>query len=190
VASSADGVKLVAAAGSGLTATATGPIYASTNSGLTWTPTSAPNAGWVGVSSSADGTKLAGVVYNGNIYTSSDSGATWVQATAPTTNWFFVASSADGGRLVAASGGYNVSGLIYSQLSVVPPFLAITYSEDNALISWTVPSVSFDLQQSSDLGFSLWTNVDTQATLDLTNLQNHVTVPSTGTNNWYRLRSH
>src|ERR1035438_619552 len=53
-ASSADGNKLVAAAGGG----SIGPIYTSTNSGASWTPTRAPVTNWYSIASSADGTKL------------------------------------------------------------------------------------------------------------------------------------
>jgi photosystem II stability/assembly factor-like uncharacterized protein len=82
IASSADGIKLVAAV-------IEGPIYTSTNSGITWTLTSAPTNRWSGVASSADGTRLVAVAESpdplsptprpqfGAIYTSTDSGATW-----------------------------------------------------------------------------------------------------------------
>jgi hypothetical protein len=44
--------------------------------GAVWTPRGS-NRFWLSVASSADGTKIAAVVYNGQIYTSTDSGATW-----------------------------------------------------------------------------------------------------------------
>lgn len=67
VASSADGTKLTAVQNYG-------GIYVSTNSGVTWQPTTAPNSQWDSVASSADGTKLAAACFY--IYTSSNSGAT------------------------------------------------------------------------------------------------------------------
>lgn len=103
VASSANGIKLVAAAtvssnsGNGL-------IYTSTNSGSTWLASGAPSSEWKSVASSADGTKLVAVSQKWQIYTSSDSGATWSLATngaAPGFPWVAVASSADGTKLVA-----------------------------------------------------------------------------------------
>jgi photosystem II stability/assembly factor-like uncharacterized protein len=55
VASSADGIRLVAIANNG-------PIYLSTNSGVDWTDSGAPTNYWSSVSSSADGHKLVAVV--------------------------------------------------------------------------------------------------------------------------------
>lgn len=69
VASSADGIKLVAAPTGG-------QIYTSTDSGLTWTPRD-PSRTWFSIASSADGTKLVAAVLSGQIYTSTDSGLTW-----------------------------------------------------------------------------------------------------------------
>ena len=102
VASSADGVKLVAAAaieppftvGDGL-------IYASGDSGKTWAPTTAPPSWWQAVASSADGTRL--VAASDRIYSSSDGGATWVETSAPVGDWTSLASSADGTRLAAVA---------------------------------------------------------------------------------------
>ncbi|MEY4488641.1 MAG: hypothetical protein RIQ79_1149, partial [Verrucomicrobiota bacterium] len=51
------------------------------------------NRDWRGVASSADGTKLVAVVYDGPIYTSTDSGFTWTARTV-NINWSSVASSA------------------------------------------------------------------------------------------------
>ncbi len=89
-----------------------------------WTQTSAPSTNWVGLASSADGTKLVAVAgwkmwfYEGGpagpIFTSTDSGATWNQTSAPVSNWTAVASSADGTKLAAAVGGYPGPGPIYS----------------------------------------------------------------------------
>jgi hypothetical protein len=116
IASSADGVKIVAVA--------VGAIYTSPDSGATWIQTSAStNNVWSSVACSADGTKLTAAVgaadygYGnvGPIYTSTNSGLTWMQTTAPTNGWISVASSADGTKLVAAAvdDGYGDGGAIY-----------------------------------------------------------------------------
>ena len=70
VASSADGLKLVAAEYGG-------KIYSSADAGVTWTARESARP-WYAVASSSDGAKLTAVVYGGGIYTSTDSGATWV----------------------------------------------------------------------------------------------------------------
>jgi hypothetical protein len=92
VASSADGVRLVAVAENG-------PIVTSSDSGLTWVPRDT-NRNWRAVASSASGARLVAVVWGGQIYTSDDFGATWT-AEDQDRNWFAVASSASGARLVA-----------------------------------------------------------------------------------------
>ncbi|HWY30001.1 MAG TPA: 6-bladed beta-propeller, partial [Candidatus Acidoferrum sp.] len=90
--------------------TGAGPIYTSTNSGITWiAATNAPIAVWDSVGSSMDGTKLAATAANSiPIYTSADSGVTWTPASSPATNWSSVASSADGNKLVAAVQGGQI----------------------------------------------------------------------------------
>lgn len=105
VSSSGDGSKLIAAAYGG-------PIYTSTNFGLTWSndnnaPGPAPTGPqWYSSASSADGTKLVAVVRFGGIWTSTDSGITWsTNNNAGTNYWLSVASSADGTHLVAAGSG-------------------------------------------------------------------------------------
>ena len=59
---------------------------------------------------SADGTKLAAVVYGGNIWTSSDSGTTWTEdsSVGTTKNWVSITSSDDGTNLTAAVYGGNL----------------------------------------------------------------------------------
>jgi hypothetical protein len=73
-----------------------------------WTARGSPQ-NWINIASSADGTKLAAVVYNGQIYTSTDSGVSWTARDSPR-NWYDVAMSADGVKLVAAV----VNGNIYT----------------------------------------------------------------------------
>jgi hypothetical protein len=113
IASSADGTRLVAAAeasevgGSFLP----GPIYISTNSGVSWMLSGAPSNVWYSVASSADGAKLVAAAYagpsqiggTGLIYTSADSGLTWTNVSPATNYWMSVASSSDGTHLIAVS---------------------------------------------------------------------------------------
>ena len=74
--------------------------------GSNWTARDA-NRNWFSIASSADGSKLAAVVYPGQIYTSADSGATW---TPRETNrdWNSIASSADGTKLAAVVFGGRI----------------------------------------------------------------------------------
>ena len=124
VASSSDGVKLVATVNNG-------QIYTSTNSGQTWTAQTTSGLGsldWSCVASSADGTKLvAAVGYipnnafpTGFLYTSTDSGVTWTKlGSLSSVNdlWSSVASSANGSTLVAAVYGTSVNAGVYSSIN-------------------------------------------------------------------------
>jgi hypothetical protein len=107
VASSADGTRLVATVGN--STSATGPIYTSPDSGVTWVSQSSGSGTrqWVSVASSADGSKLVAAVYNGFLYTSVNYGTNWT-ARASSQFWTAVASSADGSKLVAAVTGGNI----------------------------------------------------------------------------------
>lgn len=105
VASSADGVNLVASGGTANDDT--GGIYISSDSGRTWRR-SAPFG--ASLASSADGVHLvalkfpeSSVPYPLSIYLSHDSGATWQPSPSPaaTNYWKAVSSSADGKRMVA-----------------------------------------------------------------------------------------
>jgi photosystem II stability/assembly factor-like uncharacterized protein len=102
VASSADGAHLVALDND------MGGVYTSTDSGISWTQTSAPAQRWRCVVSSADGTRLAaGAGFGTNysqppaIYTSVDSGMSWIATSAPAEPWQAIAGSADGTKLAA-----------------------------------------------------------------------------------------
>lgn len=162
-----------------------GLIYTSTNSGFTWTTTSAPSNHWQAVASSIDGSKLVAVPLNGLIFTSTDFGTTWISNNVPSPRWSSVACSADGGRLFAAENG----GGIYTLQSVPTPDLSITLSGGGLLISWPVPSSPFVLQENSDLIRPTWTELTTPPTLNLLNLHNEVRVaPPSGTR-FYRLKT-
>jgi photosystem II stability/assembly factor-like uncharacterized protein len=94
------------------------------NSQSSWTQTSAPGENWESVASSADGTKLAAVVWSGGIWTSTNSGATWTQTSAPGGNWNSIASSADGTKLAAVVNGGGIwtstnSGATWTQTSAL-----------------------------------------------------------------------
>lgn len=193
IASSADGTKLAAIVGRS--------IYVSTNSGIAWAITSAPATNWVSIASSADGSRLVvvaalldnfgppppgGPSISGLIYSSTNSGATWVSNSAPVQNWTSVTSSSDGGKLVAVAGSFNGGGIWTSQTTPVPQ-MNLTPANGNLTFSWIVPSTNFVMQQSSDL--SSWTDVTNSPVLNLTNLQNQVTLAPSNSSGFYRLKT-
>ena len=199
VASSVDGLKLAAAAGgysSNITAGVPGPIYTSTNGGTAWLlRTNAPIKDWFSVASSADGNKLVAVAFStplpgltNSIFTSTDAGATWNVSDAPGTAWEFAASSADGSKFAAlANNNFSGTGRIYTEQTTPTPLLELTPSATNLMLSWTILSLNFALQQNPDLNTTNWTVVTNQFTLNLTNLQNQVLLPLSASNSFYRL---
>lgn len=123
VASSSDGSKLVAV-------NAGGSIYISKDSGITWSPTSAPIENWFSVASSTNGNKLVVVANAGPIYTSTNAGVTWKAAiNAPNAGWASVTSSGDGNKLAAVQWGGQIytsedAGTTWLQNGVPNTFLA------------------------------------------------------------------
>lgn len=90
-------------------ATSNGPIYLSTDSGISWSQSSAPTerSGWLQIVSSQSCQYLAAITNDGpgnDIYLSANYGDTWVQAVTPDVyQWLCIASSASGQILVAGT---------------------------------------------------------------------------------------
>ena len=93
--------------------------------------------------------------------------------------------TAHGCKLAAA---VEVGG-IYTWQTTSPPTLDITPTAGGLLISWIVRSMPFVLQENADLNTPDWTAVPMTPILNLTNLHHEVTVPLSGTNQFYRLQS-
>ena len=114
----------------------------------------------------------------------------WKLSNAPTEDWQAVASSADGCKLVGSAYPgrlFVYFGGIYTARITPAPQLNLTCPGNGFKLSWVVPSTNFVVQQSSDL--SSWTDVTNASVLNLTNLQNEVTFPLTGSNAFYRLKT-
>ncbi len=195
VASSANGAMLLAAAGGGYP---DGHIYASTNSGATWNTNAVPLYDWKFVAMSADGTKMIAAAgessgkQKGPIYTSMDSGLTWISNNLPEQVWSSVASSADGSTFFASSwpsGTTNGPGRIWIAQTTPAPSLSIAHSGTNSVLSWTVPSANFSLQKSFSASMTNYVDVTNLPSLNLTNLNNEVTLPLLMTNVFFRLKA-
>jgi hypothetical protein len=87
---------------------------------------------------------------------------------------------------VAVSGIF-ISGAIYTLQTTLTPQMNIAPTNGNFNLSWIVPSTNFVLQQSPDL--SSWSDLTNQPILNLTNLQNEVTLPFSGGVGFYRLKT-
>jgi DNA-binding beta-propeller fold protein YncE len=188
VASSADGNILMACA------YFIGNVYLSTDAGVIWTKTSLPAKNWNSVAESVDGTKMVALansgiatfgIGSGGIFTSMDSGATWVSNNVASGSWTCAAMSADGNEIISTIGGPSTTGGIYVSQTTPSPVLGLSASDNGTVISWLIPSLDFTLQQSPDL--TSWTDVTNKPVLNLTNLQNQVTLPPPDGNSFFRL---
>jgi hypothetical protein len=192
IASSTDGTKLFMTSDGGNGSPPCwlgGFVSTSTNSGDTWTWFGGPTGSWSSIACSADGTRLvvAGCGYSfasGSIYTSPDTGVSWTSNTAPIAAWSSVASSADGSKLVAVVNG----GGIYTSQTTPAPRLSLSPSGSSLLLSWSVPSMEFVLEENTDLTAPNWRGLTNTPTLNLSNLQYQVTVPLSAANGFYRLK--
>lgn len=183
---SADGRILVAVAydvGSG-----PGGIYTSTNSGAAWTRANTPTSQyyWPTFCSSADGTKWVAIGYW--VFYSTNSGNTWTSNSSPNlfAKWTSIASSADGNKLALVAG--EPFG-IYTSYSIPKPQVNFASSSSKLFLSWLVPSTNFVLQQNSDLITTDWVTLTNAPALNLTNLQDEVTLSPTNSSGFFRLIS-
>jgi photosystem II stability/assembly factor-like uncharacterized protein len=167
-----------------------GAVYMSLDRGTTWVSNNLPNTAWQGVALSADGSKAVAMSQLGAVYTSADFGMTWISNSVPAQPCWSIASSADGNKLVVAIDFFDTStgGGIYTSQSVPSPLVQVAPAESGSLaLSWIVPSTYFVLQQSFDL--SNWTDLTNQPVLNLTNLQNEVSLPMSGSSAFFRLKT-
>jgi len=91
--------------------------------------------------------------------------------------------SADGNKVVAVA----TPGGIWTGQTTPSPKLNLTPSPTNVTLAWTVPSTNFGLQQSADL--TSWADVTNPPVLNLTNLQNQVTLAPSNSSRFYRLKT-
>jgi photosystem II stability/assembly factor-like uncharacterized protein len=85
-----------------------GQIYASINSGLTWSALASGSRDWSNICCSSDGVFVYATVNPGYIYKSTDIGVTWSQVTvAGSRNWSSITCSSSGSTVIATDdGGY------------------------------------------------------------------------------------
>jgi len=144
LACSADGTRLMAAT-MVLETGCCGYLFASTNQGVSWEPSSAPADQWRCIACSADGTTLFALTTT-TAYRSMDSGNTWTLTTVTNESWSCVACSADGSKVVAAT-GYEGA-----------PFQGAIYTSADSGLTWisnSVPGLSWRSVASSADGCKL-----------------------------------
>lgn len=177
VASSADGTKLVAA----VIASGTHFLLTSTNSGASWITNTAPISRVESVAASSDGVNLM-AVEESRIWVTTNSGTTWFSNNL-SGFWSGAAMSADARKLYASA---DLVGIWTLQ---TPPSLQLNLalSSNNLNLSWLIPSTNMVLQESPDL--MNWTTLTNVPSLNDTNLQEQVTLPSDGGDGFFRLVS-
>ena len=106
----------------------------------------------------------------------------WAQTDAPSTTWAAIASSADG---TDSSRRLTAEAFTYS--SPPTPTLNIAASHTNLVLSWTVPSTNFVLQQAAGLENPNWEAATNVPVLNLTNLHYEITTPASNSKAFYRL---
>lgn len=195
IASSADGTKVAAVSGAEFIGgrAVYGSIFTSTDAGMSWVYHDIPHAQWQSVASSADGTKLIAVAGfpSGLIRMSTNSGITWTSNNTPDQVLSAVASSADGNQLVVGTYGDTSGnpGPIYTSYSMPTPLIRLTPSGGSLALAWIVPATNFVLQQKSDLATAGWVTLTNRPVLNLTNLQDEITLSPAAGNGFFRLKS-
>jgi len=143
-----------------------GPIYSSTNSGMTWTVINMPGT------------------YEFPLTSDSDSDSYFARTTlyhlpenqTPTnhlsSNWYAIGSASDGSKLVMTG---NSS-----------PVLSIRHSSNTATLSWPTNFTGFIVQQNHDLTAANWADVTNSA--NVVGNENQVIISPVDNDNFYRLR--
>ncbi len=124
---------------------------------------------------------------NGYIYLSTDYGNTWVSNSPPYNPWGYVGCSADGNQFVAIVGSYYSTAYCWTLKGTPAPQLNVKASTNDYLLSWLVPSTNFVAQQSSDL--ISWLSITDAPALNLTNLNNELSLSPTNSSGFFRLMS-
>lgn len=157
VASSADGIRLVAGGF---------PLYTSTDSGATWLASSVSSGRpWSPVASSADGDTLIGLHFYGELIVSTNAGATWRETNFNNGWWTSAALSADGHRIVVACRLRKLQtlfwpGEVYTSTNSGATW-ALTTAPPN---SWSAVASSADGTKLVAAGGSIYTSTDAGAT--------------------------
>jgi hypothetical protein len=162
-----------------------GPIYTSTDAGFTWVQADVACQLWRSIGCSADGQRIVGAAWTGQIFQSNDAGATWARLVSPSAVWNSVALSADGSRLVGATDSTG----IFASTSTPPVRLRVARVLDKLTLSWTIPSIRFVLQRTSNLNSSAWSDVPAETPPNFTNLDEQVTIPVAVGPTFFRLIS-
>jgi hypothetical protein len=88
---------------------------------------------------------------------------------------------------VAIVGSYYSTAYCWTLKNTPTPQLNVNVSTNNYLLSWLVPSTNFVVQQSPDL--VSWSSITDAPSLNLTNLNNELTISPSNASGFFRLIS-
>ena len=95
------------------------------------------------------------------------------------------AGNMSGGNYAITGGFWSVIGVVQTQGA---PYLIITTSGPNVVISWPASATGFTLQKNSNLNLpNNWSAIS--QTTNVVNGTNFVTIPATGGNQYFRLKN-
>jgi hypothetical protein len=150
-----------------------GPIYTSTNSGMSWKAITAPGRYKFPLSTAPDGSGFYARVPIEGPRAAPDVVA---RMAAPATEWYAVAASADGSKLVVSA----------SATQPVPA-LNIRYSTTAVTLVWPSQYAGFVLEHTTDLNDATWISITNAA--QAVGGENRVVIPPSLGNDFFRLRS-
>lgn len=138
------------------------------------------------VALSANGQQIFITGFTTNVVYSTNYGINWMTNSSPA-SFNAIACSADGNRLEASGDPLYGTNYIYSSYPQPLPQINTIASSNQLALSWTVPSTNMILQQSGDL--KSWTSMTNSPVLNLTNLHEQITIPTTNSASFFRLIS-
>lgn len=147
-----------------------GPIYSSTNSGLTWEVTSAPGKYDfpLTIGPNGEGFTASATLHPSQKKTAPDN--------FPATNWYAIGKGPKGSELV-----------IIGNPSQPAPVLSIASTGAGAVVSWPAQFPNYILQANSDLTSTNWVDLTNSVTKTETEYQVFIFTPAD--RNFYRLKS-
>jgi hypothetical protein len=144
-----------------------GPIYSSTNSGMTWLVVNTPGKHQFPLTAEPDGSSM---------FAEADLQASpLIPNSVPATNWYIVCTDTKGGKMILTANATQPA-----------PALTIRQSGTGAVVSWPVVFTGFVLQHNDELDTN-WTDVTAPVNVSGEEYQMFVSTPLD--RGFYRLRS-
>jgi hypothetical protein len=149
-----------------------GPVFTSTNFGITWKAVTVTGVHKFPLCTASDG---GGLYARVTVHPPPSPPEVAAGTNAPVPEWYAVASSADGSKLVVSA-----------SLSQPAPALNIRYSSNAVTIVWPAQFSSFVLEHKAELNSATWTTITNS--VRVVGEENRVVIPSAIGAHFFRLR--